>query len=287
PWYVDTRVLFYRTDLLADAGYDEVPATWQGWREAMTQLAERMGDGSYPLLMPTNEWAPLVSLGLQTGAELLRDGGRYGAFRDPQFRRAFEFYVSLYRDSLASAVGNNEVSNLYQEFARGRIAMYITGPWNIGEFSRRLPPEVSGRWSTAPLPGPEGPGVSMAGGSSLVVFRASDHKAEAWRLIEFLSRPEQQVRFYELTGDLPARRAAWRDPALSGNRYAQAFRDQLERVRPLPAVPEIEQVVTKVFEYGDQVARGRRTIDQALAALDRDVDRLLEKRRWLLARHER
>ena len=28
PWYVDTRLLFYRTDLLAQAGYDAVPTTW-------------------------------------------------------------------------------------------------------------------------------------------------------------------------------------------------------------------------------------------------------------------
>ena len=27
--------------------------------------------------------------------------------------------------------------------------------------------------------------------------------------VEFLSQPEQQLRFYELTGDLPARREAW------------------------------------------------------------------------------
>src|SRR5690606_15617144 len=30
PWYVDTRVLFYRTDILAEAGYDSIPPTWEG-----------------------------------------------------------------------------------------------------------------------------------------------------------------------------------------------------------------------------------------------------------------
>ena len=287
PWYVDTRVLFYRTDLLAQAGYREVPATWERWRTAMERLRARMSPRTYPLLMPVNEWAPPVSFGLQMGATLLRDGGRYGNFSGPRFRRAFEFYIELYRDSLAGVLSNTEVSNLFQEFARGNIAMYITGPWNIGEFASRLPPEVSDRWGTAPLPAPDGPGASMAGGSSLVLFRQSEHKDEAWQLIEFLSRPEQQVRFYQLTGDLPPRRTAWSDSALESNEYAHAFREQLERVRPLPAVPEIEQIVTKVMEYGEQVARGRLGVEAALAALDRDVDRLLEKRRWLLARRGR
>ena len=30
PWYVDTRVFFYREDLLADVGYDQFPTTWEG-----------------------------------------------------------------------------------------------------------------------------------------------------------------------------------------------------------------------------------------------------------------
>ena len=49
-------------------------------------------------------------------------------------------------------------------------------------------------------------------------------------------------------------------------------------------VPEWEQIATKVFEYGEQAIRGRLTVDATLAALDRDVNGLLEKRRWMLAR---
>ena len=81
--------------------------------------------------------------------------------------------------------------------ARGYFAAYITGPWNLGEFRRRLPQHLQGQWTTAPLPGPSGAasGLSMAGGSSLVLFRASKHQQAPWSLVEFLSRPEQQARF--------------------------------------------------------------------------------------------
>ncbi|HEU0013872.1 MAG TPA: sugar ABC transporter substrate-binding protein [Longimicrobium sp.] len=285
PWYVDTRVLFYRPDLLAAAGYPEPPRTWEEWRAALRALKQRMGPERWPVLMPTNEWPQPVILGMQAGAPLLRDGGRYGWFRDPRFRQGFEFYVSLFREGLAPAVSASEISNRYQEFAQGNVAMVITGPWEIGEFSTRVPADVP--WATAPLPGPDGPGSSLAGGASLVLFRASKHKEAAWKFVEFLSRPETQVRFYRLTGDLPARRSAWQDTALSANRHARAFRQQLDRVVPLPQVPEAEQIVSKVFEQGERAARGQATVDQALAALDGEVDRLLEKRRWLLARRER
>ena len=282
PWYVDTRVLFYRSDLLANAGCAQMPSTWASWRQCMVQVKSKMNDHQYPLLIPITEWPPIVILGLQAGSPILRDDGRFGGFSQPQFMKAFDFYVGLFRDGLAPPFAGTEISNLYQEFERGNIAMYISGPWQIGEFSARLPKDMQDKWMTAPLPGVDGPGVSLAGGASLSLFRGSRHKAEAWQLMEFLSRPGVQVRFHQLTGDLPARRAAWSDPVLSGNKYATAFREQLERAVPTPKVPEWEQIATKVFEHGERAVRGNQTPKQAMAALDRDVDRILEKRRWLM-----
>jgi multiple sugar transport system substrate-binding protein len=163
--------------------------------------------------------------------------------------------------------------------------MIVTGPWNLGEFRRRLPPELQDAWATAPLPGPDaGSGVSLAGGSSLVMFRDTAHPEAAWALIEFLSRPDQQVRFYELSGDLPARREAWSDPALAGDANLAAFGAQLELAVSTPKIPEWEQIASRVLDRVEFAIRGSVPPDSALAELDRDVDRILEKRRWLLSR---
>ncbi len=286
PWYVDTRVIFYRSDLLAAAGYKQMPVTWADWRTSMEKIKSRMTARQYPILIPTTEWPPPVILGLQAGSPLLRDNGQYGAFHEPTFHKAFEFYVGLYHDGLAPALSASEISNLYQEFERGNIAMYISGPWQIGEFTNRLPKTMQDKWMTASLPGVNGPGVSLAGGASLSLFRKSTHKREAWQLMEYLSRPEVQLQFYKLTGDLPARRQAWRDTSLANNRYARAFREQLDRVVPTPKVPEWEQIATKVFEHGEEAVRGRKTVDRTLLELDNDVNGLLEKRRWLLTQQQ-
>jgi len=285
PWYVDTRVLFYRKDILARAGYAAMPETWDGWRTAMLAMKRTMDPGGYPIFLPINEWPPMAILGLQQGSPLVTALG-FGAFREPPYTRAFDFLLSLYRDGLAAPVSNTEIANLYQEFARGSFAMYITGPWNLGEFRRRLPPDLADAWGTAPLPGPRGAasGVSLAGGSSLVVFRASRHRALALELIAFLSRPEQQAKFYRLTGDLPARREAWSDSALAGDREADAFRIQLERAVPTPMIPEWEEVTTKVMDHTEAAVRGGKSPSVALAELDADVDRLLERRRFLRSR---
>ncbi|MEO5825923.1 MAG: sugar ABC transporter substrate-binding protein [Gemmatimonadales bacterium] len=285
PWYADTRVLFYRKDLLARAGFAEMPTTWEGWRDAMKAIKRGAGPGQYALLLPLNEWPLLAILGLQAGSELIDSAG-FGQFSGAEFERAFSFVLALYADSLAAPVTSSQVSNLYQEFERGTFAMYISGPWNLGEFRRRLPASMQDAWATAPLPGPDGEEsrVSLAGGSSLVVFRSSPRQALAQQLIEYLSRPEQQAAFYRLTGDLPARRDAWTDATLANDRTANAFRLQLDRTVPTPMVPEWEEVTTKLMDNSEAAIRGSRTPRQALADLDADVDRVLERRRYLQSR---
>ena len=290
PWYVDTRVLFYRRDLLAAAGHPEPPADWEQWRAAMRDVVAAGGGARrYGILLPLNEWPPTVILGLQAGSPLLDVARGYGAFAQPEFRRAFDFYLGLFRDGLAPPVSNNEIANLYQEFARGTFAMYITGPWNLGEFQRRLPAELQDAWATAPLPGPEPgvPGVSLAGGSSLVIFKDSPRADAAWKLVEFLSRPQQQARFYELTGDLPAHKTAWETTGIAADPRARAFRTQLDHVVSTPKLPEWEQIATRVYERGETAVRGAATPQEALEALDRDVARMLEKRRWLAEKGRR
>jgi multiple sugar transport system substrate-binding protein len=284
PWYVDTRVLFYRKDLLARAGYDSIPGTWDEWKQAMHAVQRAAGPDRYAVFLPLNEWPPPVILGLQAGSPLLIEDATRGAFSAPQFQHAFGFYLSLFRDGLAPPINNTEISNLYQEFARGYFSMYITGPWNVGEFRRRLPPELQDDWGTARLPGPTAPGVSLAGGSSLVLFRRSQHKPAAWALVEFLSRPEQQDRFRRLTGNLPARVEAWSDSALASDPHLHAFREQLQRVVSTPKLPEWELIATRLQERVERAARGGASPDSLLRELDRDVDRILEKRRWMHSR---
>jgi multiple sugar transport system substrate-binding protein len=250
----------------------------------LAAIKERAVPGRYGIVLPAIEFEPLVALALQQPDPLLRDGGRHGNFRSAGFRRALEFYVAMFRNGYAPPPGAADASNIWNEFGRGHFVFYVSGPWNIGEFERRLPRELADAWTTAPLPGADGPGTSIAGGSSLVVFRKSRNAAAAWELIEFLSQPEVQRRFHALTGDLPPRRSAWSEGALGRDVHAGAFRDQLERVKPTPAVPEWERIANEIRIVAERVVHGGLTIDEGVAELDARADRILEKRRWLLER---
>jgi multiple sugar transport system substrate-binding protein len=282
PWYVDTRVMFYRSDLLAQVGYTRAPVSWDEWFDVCDKLVKHKV-AEYGILFPTNnEWAPPVLMGVQLGSLLLKENATRGDFGRSEFRSALHSFHKFFKNGWAP-IKTNQIVNIYQGMADSVFAMHITGPWNIGEFSRRMPLELQDKWMTAPLPGPHhGIGVSLAGGSSLVMFSSSRKKPHVWKVIEYLSEPSVQTEFYRLTGDLPARTESWDDTSLANNKYARAFFVQLKHVVAMPKTPEWEQIAQKVREYVELVSMDKLTVEEATTALDKDVDQMLEKRRWML-----
>ncbi|OGA98424.1 MAG: ABC transporter substrate-binding protein [Burkholderiales bacterium RIFCSPHIGHO2_12_FULL_69_20] len=294
PWYVDTRLLFYRRDLFERAGFAQPPASWSSWVAALDAL-QKTGI-AHPLLLPLNEFEPLLALALQQGDPLLREGGRWGNFRSAGFQRALGFFLARFSSGHAAAVTNQQIANLWQEFGRGTFAAYISGPWNIGELDRRLGLARRADWATAPLPAPDGsgpgPGASTAGGASLVVFKRSQRQADAQTLLAWLAQPAVQQRFHAMTGNLPPRRSTWQLAGADGMPLAQddktrAFGTQLERVRPAPAVPEWERIAQEMQQLAQRAVAERQSPLTMATTLDARVDGFLEKRRWMLDRRER
>jgi len=282
PWYVDTRLIYLRTDLLARAGFDAMPVTWAEWKRAMHAVKRVAGDGNFAILLPVNEFEQLLTFGLQGDQPLLRDRDTRGNFSSESFRAALAFYKSLFDEGLAPLASAAQISNVWTEFARGYFSFYFSGPWTIGDMKSRLPAEIQPHWTTAGVPGPTGPGASAPGGSSLAVFRSSPHQDAAWKLVRYLSDPAVQARFNVITGDLPARPSAWAAPKVASDPYVTAFNGQLARARAVPKVPEWERIVTEMQIVAERMVRGEFTVQQAGAEIDRRADRLLEKRRWMI-----
>jgi multiple sugar transport system substrate-binding protein len=284
PWYVDTRVQFYRSDLFDRAGYRDPPMNWGDWKRALHEVKRVAGPGSFAILLPLNEFEQLLTFGLQQEEPLLRDNGARGNFSSPGFRSALAFYKSLFDERLAPVAQASQISNIWNEFARGFFSVFISGPWTIGDMKSRLSDDFQSRWATAGMPGPDGPGASAPGGSSLVVFKNARDPEAAWRLVQYLSRPSVQAEFQVLTGDLPAKREAWAAPALVSDPHVLTLRQQLSRAQAVPKVPEWERIVTEMQIVAERMVRGEFTVEAAAAEIDRRADRLLEKRRWMLER---
>src|SRR5262249_38203859 len=115
PWYVDTRLLFYRRDLLQEAGYASPPANWSEWEEMLRALKAHSGGARYGALLPLNEYEPLLALALQQDAPLLKDDNGQGNFRSDDFKRALTFYREFFKEGFAPATDANRIANVWDE----------------------------------------------------------------------------------------------------------------------------------------------------------------------------
>lgn len=281
PWSVAPQVQYYRRDILSDAGFDAPPETWDGWRTMARAIRRRRPD-DHVFLMLLNYEGWLFTMLAQTGAVLLRDGNTRGNFRTPEAREAFAYHASLYADGFAPLALSSEVQDPLGAFANGQYAIWCSEPTTLLDFHRRRAEIAPGLWGTARVAGPRGPGPTSAKDVSLCVSATSPRQREAWALVRHLTSVRNELRFARLIGSLPARRDAW--PALDvSGRVLGPFAAQVREPADTPMIVEWERIQIEIQLIAERIARGLLTVDEGLAAADARVDRILAKRRALVA----
>jgi multiple sugar transport system substrate-binding protein len=266
PWYVETRLLYYRTDLAEDAGMTEPPANW----DELKQMAEGIVDAGarYGLnLQPggTGAWQMFMPFFWQQGGEIVDGSGAF-TLDSPACVDAMTYYNSYFEDELTPREESDVP--IESQFADGDVGAFISGPWMVGIVTDAGADPDS--WTVAHQPA-EQSATSFVGGANLGVFTDSDNKAAAWAFVEYVSQPEVQVKWYETVNALPAVQSAWDDPALSGDELLAAFGEQLEDAKAPPAVPNWEQVASVIDSQLEQVVVGGAEPADACAAMQQEA----------------
>ncbi len=275
PWYVETRCLYWRKDVLASVGYDHAPRTWAELEEVGLKLAAR--PHGFPISLPWNDAQSLLMFAWQAGGRVLTEDGR-PAVAEPAFKRGLSFYSDLFRKEI-SPLGKAGDLDPDQAFTdeRGTVPLYISGPWSVHRMKDLAPTRID-QWDIAPLPVGE-QSASFLGGCDLVMFRGAKNPDLAWEFLRFCSLTATQVEWFKLSTCLPSRQDAWRDSELAGNRYLKAFGEQLLTAQPTPMVPEWEQIADAIGREMEKAVRGTLTVDQAAEAMNTRIGTILAARR--------
>lgn len=268
PWYVDTRTLFYRTDILEEAGFPNGPESWDDVIEASEYLTAR-GDDQYSLdMLQEDPQFPFV-LAAQYGWEYEESKGAEN-FADPAIKQAVELHHTFYENEYSQL---GEGKEFFQAFADGSKPMFISGPWDIQVIEERAP-EIEGDWDVALMPEAENH-TSMLGGAHWTVFNESEKVEESLDFINWMSSPETQTKWYEAHSELPANLEAWEDPILADDEMISTFGEQLEQTQPLPPLPEYERLGQELLTSLEQINRNNADIDQTLEEYQQEASRIL------------
>jgi multiple sugar transport system substrate-binding protein len=272
PWYVETRVLYYRTDLAEKAGWDEAPQNWDELKQFATDLEDKAGVEYGMHLQPgqTGSWQTVLPFAWSNGAEVTNAEGTEYTIDSPQMQEALEYYKSYFDEGLAND-GTLDPGELESGFADGTYGAFISGPWHTGLVEEQG--VKTDEYAVAPLPGKDSaPGTSFVGGGDLAVFSDSDNKESAWKLVQWLSEPETQSAWYETIGDLPAVKSAWETGELASDEQLQVFGEQLDSTLAPPAVPSWEQVAAVIDADVEKAVKGAMPVDEAVADMQSQAD---------------
>ena len=267
PWYVETRVLYYRKDLAEKAGWSEAPKTWDELHQFATDLQDKAGVEHGISLQPgqTGSWQTVLPFAWSNGVAVTDDSGENYTMDSPEMTEALDYYASYFDDGIAST-SMLDPGELESGFKDGTYGSFISGPWHTGLVEDAG--VTQDQYAVAPLPGKDSaPGTSFVGGGDLAVFKDSDNSDAAWKYVQWLSDSGTQQDFYDTVGDLPAVQASWDSGKLSTDPQLQVFGEQLKTTEAPPAVPTWEQVAAQIDSLVEQVTKGKLAADEAVSEM--------------------
>lgn len=249
PYYIPNglyqRVLFYRTDWFKEAGL-EVPKTWDEFYEAAKTLTDPAKNRyGYSFRGGPTGWDyALITMWAYNGKEVdpnnaffLENGKTL--FSSAESLEALNFYKKVYKEVSPPDSISWGFPEMVQGFVSGNTAMLIQDPEVIDAAKEKL---QEGTWATAPLPiGPSGVAQQVVSGPGWGMTAYSKHKEEAWKLIEFLSDPEQSNYYTKKSSVIPVHQSAFDDEFYKTG-YFKPFGD-------MNAQPEVFIDVTRPIDF--------------------------------------
>ncbi|MFF7165375.1 ABC transporter substrate-binding protein [Streptomyces sp. NPDC008086] len=273
PYVTNAGLLLYRKDILAKEGVDP-PRTWAELERAAKTIAPKYGlDGYAGQFLPYEGLTVNAAEAVYSaGGSILGDEGERVTVNSTAAREGIDFLARGVREGwIPKRALTFKEEESKQAFQDGRLLFLRNWPYAyVGASAKGSP--VSGRIGAVPLPGPDGPGRSVLGGSNLAVSAHARHPDSAARLIAYLT--SERVQRQVLTrGALPPVRAdLYEDPALVREfPYLPTLRESVRTAAPRPKSPRYDQVSLVVQAVVRDAMTGHETPAAAVRRLARDL----------------
>ena len=269
PWYVETRLVFYRTDLAKKAGIMQPPTDWDGLKSMAKAMQDKAGAkwGIGLQAGGTGSWQTLMPFAWSAGGELTKNDGKAYNFDTPEMLKATQYYQSYFTDRISNKAAP-ATPTTEPDFVSGKVPMFISGPWMMKAVEDVGGPGFKNKYDVMQIPADK-VSSSFVGGSNFVVFKNTKNRDTAWKFIQWLADPATQVKWYQLSTDLPSVKSAWQDPALTSDTKLATFGKQLETAKAPPSFATWEEVITsldteleKVTKSGADPAAALKTVQQ-------------------------
>ncbi|GAB2570153.1 sugar ABC transporter substrate-binding protein [Paractinoplanes abujensis] len=263
--------LFVNQDLLTKAGVTKVPSTRTEFADAAKKITATGGNvkgWALPLdtAVPNGIQNDVMSWLWASGGSMLADGKP--ALTTPQVKSVVEYVKSL-NDAGVIAEGSLTMKeqDKVEKFTTGQVGMMIDSLAHINLVKENAPDL---KFAIAPVPAEDGftgkRGIPYASWG-IGVANSSKHKAEAFKLVQFLMDAKANAELATLANGFPGNKTAKPDFSKSDPMFEEAFKIYQEGfpANEFVGLPKSEDLMRSFDEQLQLVLTGKSSVDDALS----------------------
>lgn len=278
PWILDTKYLFYNTDMLAKAGIQNPPRTW-GELTQDAKLIKDKGLVQYPIVA---SWSQAEAVVCDYATLTSAYGGSFYADGKPAFDTGGSLDAVRYMSQSIKDGLTNPNSKEYLEedvrkvFSAGDAAFSLNWTYAYAKANDPAESKIVGKVGVVPAPGIDGKSQASAvnGSMGLGIAAGSTHPDLAWSYITYLTSQPVQNRYAQLS--LPIWKSSYDDPAVTKGQepLVAAAKVSIGLMALRPVTPSYQEVSTILQAQLQNALTGKSTPEQAMTDADKAAARV-------------
>jgi ABC-type glycerol-3-phosphate transport system substrate-binding protein len=205
PWYGGVRGVWYHKDWFTKLGI-QVPTSWDSLVAAAKMIQQKKHVPG--IAAPSDFTNGILSFVWANGGDVAtKQSGKWvGTLDQPQAKEAVQFYAGLVSTAKVAPgkyVGKNELQGPQQDFALGKVGMYMDGSWALPQM-QKINKKDAKNWGVFPIPGKaSGLAPVFSGGSDLAVWKDSKNAGVAFDYLMTLDSKKNAQAFASTLKFLP------------------------------------------------------------------------------------
>ncbi|MFC4613890.1 ABC transporter substrate-binding protein [Cellulomonas algicola] len=265
--------MFTNDAVLSQAGVAAPPATRTEFADAAQKITG-LGNNTYGWVLPLSLEAPngvqndVMSWVWASGGSMLKDG-QPALVDNPDVSSGVEFVADLWDSGVVSpGAFTMKEQDKVEEFTNGRVGMMIDSLAHVNTI-REANPDL--KFSISAIPAEDGytgeRGIPYASWG-IGISENSEHKAEAWKLVEFLMSKDTNSQLSSIAHAFPGNTESVPDFVEEDELFGTAFEIYQNGypANEFTGLPVAEQLMRDFSEELQRALQGDQTVDEALAA---------------------
>lgn len=285
PMRSDVGVLYYRADLLQQAGF-QPPETFADLQK-ISQALKKQGKVNWGYLWQGRQYEGAAAMFI----EVLEGFGGFWVnpktlevgLDKPETLKAIAFL----KDTIQTGISPPGVTTYIEEdtrriFQSGQAAFLRSWPY-VWPLANAKDSPIKGKIGIKSMVGIDSKsGAACLGGWGLGIAKSSKHPEEAWKAIQYFTSEEAQRRFILNAGFVPSRRALFTDPEiLAKYPHYPKLLEIVDKAVLRPPIAQYAQASDILQRYLSAALTNSMTPENAMQAAAN------ETRRLLVGAHER